>query len=96
MCEFINNTNKLVNLIPEEIVELIIEFSQCKHCAKCHLFEGRCCECQDTRPKDDIYNVYFDGIGFIKKKTRTRQDIMFERTRYYCPACVRRIYFPFI
>tara|TARA_B100000035_G_C20994324_1_gene551744 strand:- start:765 stop:1055 length:291 start_codon:yes stop_codon:yes gene_type:complete len=96
MSHFIEFSNDLVNSIPEEIVELIIEFSQCKHCTKCHLSGGRCCECLDTRPNDATYNVYFDGVGFIKKNTKTRQDMLFERTRHYCPACVRRIYFPFI
>lgn len=82
--------------IPEEIVELIIEFSMCPHAGRCHLRSGVCCQCQDKRPKEAIYNVYFDGVGFIRKTTRTRADYLFERTRYYCPGCVKRIYFPFI
>ena len=85
-----------VMYLPDDVVNLIIEFSQCHHMNRCHLSGNRCCECSDTRSKDEIYNVYFDGVGFIRKATKTKADYLFERTRYYCPCFVRRIYFPFI
>lgn len=74
------DSNKNLPFLPDEIKTHIINQIikvKCDH--GCGHGKTMCCVCSDERKRDELSEIYVDGIGDVKKK--------FARNKFYCPEC---------